>query len=129
MPNTGQPVADAAEHEREREPEACGESGGSSVACGDQGDDQTLVCGFGSPLFSSSCRDGMFDEIMAAASRAGKVVVTGHEELLSATLRKTPHVTLGACFNFRGDSPSPLVAPQGPRCALGELAASRDEPC
>jgi hypothetical protein len=43
-----------------------------------------------------------FDELMAAASRGGKVVVTGERAVFSPTSRKTPHVTLGACFNCRG---------------------------
>jgi hypothetical protein len=64
-----------------------------------------------------------FDELMVAASRAGKAVVTGNEELFSPQGRKTPHVTLGACFNCRGDAPPPLLVLAGPQCALEELAS------
>ena len=64
-----------------------------------------------------------FDELMVASSRAGKAVVTGDEQLFSPQGRKTPHVTLGACFNCRGDSPPPLLVMAGPQCALEELAS------
>jgi hypothetical protein len=64
-----------------------------------------------------------FDELMAAASRIGKVVVTGERAVFSPTSRKTPHVTLGACFNYRGDAPPPLLVLAGPQCALAELAS------
>jgi hypothetical protein len=46
-----------------------------------------------------------FDELMAAASRAAKVVVTGERGIFSLTARKTPHVMVGACFNYRGTRP------------------------
>jgi hypothetical protein len=62
-----------------------------------------------------------YDELMVAASRAGKAVVTGDEELFSLQHKRMPHVTLGACFNFRGDAPPPLLDLAGPQCALSEL--------
>jgi hypothetical protein len=63
-----------------------------------------------------------FGELMVAASRAGKAVVTGHERLFSPQGRKAPHVTL-ACFNCRGDAPPPLLVLAVPQCALEELAS------
>jgi hypothetical protein len=62
-----------------------------------------------------------FDELMVAATRAGKAVVTGNEELFSPQGRKTPHVTLGACFNWGGDPPPPLLVLAGLQWALEEL--------
>jgi hypothetical protein len=51
-----------------------------------------------------------YDELMAAASRGtGKAVVTGDEELFSPQHGKTPHVTLGACFNCQGTAPPAWV--------------------
>ena len=67
-----------------------------------------------------------FDELMAAASRTGKAVVTGEAQLFSPQCKKTPHVTLGACFNCRGDAPPMLLVMKGPECALAELASLED---
>jgi hypothetical protein len=64
-----------------------------------------------------------FEEPMVAASRAGKAVVTGNEELFSPQGRKTPHVTLKVCFACRGNAPPPLLVLAGPQCALQELAS------
>jgi hypothetical protein len=63
-----------------------------------------------------------FDELMAAANRGGKVVITGEHAVLPPTSRETPYVTLGAGISHRGHAPPPLLALAGPHCALAEPA-------
>jgi hypothetical protein len=93
------------------------------MACGNQGDNQAVVRGHGPIVSSRAVGNGWnFDELMAAASRAAKVVVSGEREIFSPAARKTPHVTVGAGFNYRGDAPPLLIILAGPRCSLAELA-------
>ena len=48
--------------------------------------------------------------------------MTGEEGLCSPQTKPTPHVTMGACVNCRGDAPPPLLVLAGFQCGLGELA-------
>jgi hypothetical protein len=67
----------------------------------DERDNSTMVRGISRVVCDSSGGDAM--------------------ELFLPQHKMTPHVTLGACFNFRGDAPPPLFVPMSPQCALSEL--------
>jgi hypothetical protein len=77
------------------------------MAFGHEGNNQAMVRGDDSIVCSGS-------------------VVTADVEVFSGTGRRTPHMTLGACFNCQGDSPPPLLVLAGPQCALEELASLQE---
>jgi hypothetical protein len=71
------------------EPEASEPPGGGPMGRRDERDNSTMVRGISRVVCGSSTGDAM--------------------EVFSPQHKKTPHVTLGACLNFRGDARSPLL--------------------
>jgi hypothetical protein len=83
------------------EPEASNQPGGGPMARRDQRDNSTMVRGISRVVCDNSTGDAV--------------------ELFSPQHKKTPHATLGACLDFGGDAPPPLLVLAGPQCALSEL--------